>query len=220
MTRTLYGIGTGPGASDLLTIRAVNILNDADFIFAPNNRGKNMALDTAQPYLGSKEPVLLDFPMGKSNEETYRDAMETIDRCLKPGMKGAFLNIGDSTIYSTFMNMVNVYHPDDMNIELVPGIPSFVAAANVIQQNITLKGETFLLCDDPEKIVFDGVDTVALLKTSGNLEDTLARLEDNGFVYFYVSRASFPEEKVLTNREDILKEKNYMSLILARRDPL
>lgn len=34
MTGTLYGLGVGPGAPDLLTLRAVNVLRTVDVILA------------------------------------------------------------------------------------------------------------------------------------------------------------------------------------------
>ncbi len=46
--KKLYGIGTGPGASDLITVRSARLIENADVIFAPNNKGKNMALDTVR----------------------------------------------------------------------------------------------------------------------------------------------------------------------------
>lgn len=46
-----YCVGTGPGDKELLTLKAVRIIKDAQIIFAPNNRGKNMALDTVKDYI-------------------------------------------------------------------------------------------------------------------------------------------------------------------------
>ena len=217
MTRTLYGIGTGPGDPKLLTVQAVECIQRADVIFAPNNRGKNMALDSASPYLGDQKVVLLDFPMGETTEETYRHAMETIDEELGEGKIGAFLNIGDSTIYSTFMNMVRTYCPQDLSLQLVPGIPSFVGAANRILENLVVKSERFLLCEEVDAQVLKKVDALAILKTFKNFEKTLDLLEEHGFTYTYITKATLPEERILTSREEILKEKNYISLLLARK---
>lgn len=217
MTRTLYGIGTGPGDPKLLTVQAVESIQKANVIFAPNNRGKNMALDSASPYIRNQKVVLLDFPMGETTEETYRQAMKTIDGELKEGEIGAFLNIGDSTIYSTFMNMVRTYCPSDLSWHLIPGIPSFIGAGNCISENLVVKGERFLLCEEVDAQILHHVDTVAILKTFKNLDKTLDLLEENGFSYTYITKATLPEERVLTSREEILKEKNYISLLLARK---
>lgn len=220
MTRKLYGIGTGPGAAENLTIKAIQCMKEASVIFAPNNRGKNMALDTAEAYVDEKEIILLDFPMTATTEKTYREAMSVIDKRLKDGDVGAFLNIGDSTIYSTFKNMVETYTPDNLDIELVPGIPSFVAAANRIQENLVMKGESFLLCEEIKEEVLPYIESIAILKTSKNLEPTLDLLEKYGFHYTYVAKASLPEELILRDREKILSEKNYISLLLGRKEIL
>jgi len=54
--KKLYGIGTGPGDKELLTIKAVKAMENSSVIFAPNNKGKNMAIDTAKDFI-SKSSV-------------------------------------------------------------------------------------------------------------------------------------------------------------------
>lgn len=76
--KKIYAVGTGPGAADLLTVRAVKTLENCDIVFAPYNKGINMALDTAKEHIGDKEIVLLDFPMGRVQREDYRKAAEIV----------------------------------------------------------------------------------------------------------------------------------------------
>src|SRR5699024_1884398 len=111
--KKLYGIGTGPGASDLLTIRAVDAIKEADIIFAPNNKGKNMALDTAKEFIGNKKVILLDFPMGNVKKDDYKNAAETIYHSIEDGQVGAFLTIGDAMIYSTFIYVMEIIENKD-----------------------------------------------------------------------------------------------------------
>ncbi|EGS31018.1 MAG: precorrin-2 C(20)-methyltransferase [Peptoniphilus sp. oral taxon 375] len=218
--KKLYGIGTGPGDPELLTVKAVRLIESADVIFAPNNKGRNMALDSAQPYIKDQKIVLLDFPMGKTTRQTYIEAMDKIEENLKDGQTGVFLTIGDSMIYSTFMNMINAEEHAHLQVECVPGIPAFLAGANAILKNVVEKGERFLLVDDAEKMNLEDVDSVAILKTSKNLEATLDKLEEHHFDYYYIKHVSFDQEVVLTQRQDILKEKTYMSLLLARKSKI
>lgn len=70
--KKIYGIGTGPGAPDLLTIRAAHTIEVSDVVFAPYNKGINMALDTVKEYINDKKVVLLDFPMGRIEKADYR----------------------------------------------------------------------------------------------------------------------------------------------------
>ena len=101
--KKLYGIGTGPGDPELLTLKAVKAMEDSSVIFAPNNKGKNMALDTAQEFIRGKEIVLIDFPMGEVTREDYKKAAEIILSKIPSNGLGAFLTIGDPMIYTTFI---------------------------------------------------------------------------------------------------------------------
>lgn len=215
--KKLYGIGTGPGAADLLTMRAINAIKEADIIFAPNNKGKNMSLDTAQEYVKDKNIQLLDFPMGKVEKNDYRKAAVTIYDSLDDGETAVFLTIGDPMIYSTFIYLMKNLEDKDIEIEVVPGIPSFVAAACASKVPLTVKGDNLLLSDElPEDL--ENISSLVLLKTSGDKEQVLNILEDNNFTYKYVKRASLEDQEILDKREDILRDKNYISLILGRKN--
>ena len=216
MKKRLYGIGTGPGAPDLLTIRAVNAIKEADVVFAPYNKGKNMALDTAKEFIGDKKVILLDFPMGSVKKKDYINAAEIIYKSIDEGETGAFLTIGDSMIYSTFIYVMEIIEDKDFEIEIIPGIPSFVAAACASKLPLTVKGDTFLLCDELSD-EFHKVSSIAVLKTLKNKESLLDELENNNFTYKYIKRASLKEEEILQNKDEILKDKDYISLILGRK---
>lgn len=215
--KKLYGIGTGPGTADLLTLRAVNVIKDAKVIFAPNNKGKNMALDTVEEYIGDKKVVLIDFPMGSVEAEDYINAANIIHEEIPEGEYGAFLTIGDSMIYSTFIYIMDLLNQRDIEIEVVPGIPSFVAAAAASKVPLTVKGDNFLLIDEFDNSLLDKADSFALLKTLGAKEDTLDELERNDFSYKYVKRVSLENEEILENKEEIIQDRDYISLILGRR---
>lgn len=215
--KKLYAIGTGPGSSDLLTIRAVNAIKEADVIFAPNNRGKNMALDTARDYIEDKKIKLLDFPMGSVNKEDYKNAAHIIYDSIGEGQSGVFLTIGDSMIYSTFIYIMEIIENRNIDIEIIPGIPSFVAAACESKVPLTLKGDTFLLCDEIPRNL-DDFSSIAILKTFKNKEASLDKLEDNNFQYKYIKRVSFENQEILDQKEDIMKDQDYISLILGRRN--
>lgn len=215
--KTLYGIGTGPGDEDLLTVRAIKAMRKSDVIFAPNNRGKNMALDTAKRYIEDKRIILIDFPMGNVSDDDYKRASDIIEENIPKGGRGSFLTIGDPMIYSTFIYIAENLDEENVDIEIVPGIPSFVAAAGASKFPLTVKNDNFLLCDElGEELKI--ANSIAILKTSKDKEMILDKLEDQGFKYKYIKKVSLDEELILEKREDILKDKNYMSLILARKD--
>lgn len=214
--KKIYGIGTGPGDKDLLTIKAVKKIRESKYIFAPNNKGKNMALETAREYVEDKKIIYIDFPMGEVNEENYRECAKTMEENIEDGEAGAFLTIGDPTFYSTFMNTFK-YFGKDVDVEIISGIPSFVAAAGSSKTALTFKGESFMLTDSIPEEDEKNVDSMAILKAYKITQKDLDRLKDFGFSYKYVKRASFEEEKILEDDEEILRERDYISLLLARR---
>lgn len=215
--KKLYGIGTGPGASDLLTMRAVNVIKGANIIFAPNNKGTNMALDTAREFIEDKKIVLIDFLMGQVRKEDYRKAAEIIYNEIPENEYGVFLTIGDSMIYSTFIYIMNELDNWNIEMEIVPGIPSFVAAACASKTPLTVKGDTFLLCDEYNPNVIEKVDSIAILKTLSGKEDLLENLEERDFKYTYIKRVSLEKEEILQDKDTIIKDRDYISLILGRK---
>ena len=55
MSGKLYALSTGPGAADLITVRAARILGQLDVLYAPAGRkgGDSLALSIVREYLGA-----------------------------------------------------------------------------------------------------------------------------------------------------------------------
>lgn len=216
--KKLYGVGTGPGDAEHLTLKAVRVINQADVIFAPNNKGKNMALDTVQAFIQDKKVVLIDFPMGRVEKEDYNSAAKTIEEEISEDGSGVFLTIGDPMVYSTFIYIVEEIEKMGVEAEVVPGITSFTAGAAASKIPLTVKGDRFLLCDEVvDEDVLKYCDSICILKTLKDKEDILNILEKNNFSYSYIKRCTLPEELVLTDREEILEDRDYISFIIGRR---
>ena len=216
--KKLYGVGTGPGDVEHLTLKAVRVINEANVIFAPNNKGKNMALDTVKSFILDKKVVLIDFPMGRVEKEDYKCAAKTIEEEISEDGCGVFLTIGDPMVYSTFIYIMEEIEKMGVEAEAVPGITSFTAGAAVSKTPLTVKGDRFILCDEMvDEEVLKYCDSICILKTSKGKEDILNILEKNKFSYSYIKRCTLPEELVLVDREEILEDRDYISFIIGRR---
>ncbi len=217
--KKLYGVGTGPGDPEFLTLKSVRVMKEASVIFGPNNRGQNMAINTAKEFIEGKKIVLIDFPMGNVTREDYKRAAEIIESEIPEGECGAFLTIGDPMVYSTFIYIVQEIEKKykHIDIEIAPGIPSFIAAASQSKTCLTVKDDNFLLCDNFKEDLLNHVDSLAILKTNKNKEEILSALERNDFEYKYIKRATLEEEQILLDKHEILNNKDYISLILAKK---
>ncbi|MEW8955077.1 cobalt-factor II C(20)-methyltransferase [Clostridium sp.] len=217
----LTGIGVGPGDKELVTMKAVRIIKEADVIVAPTatEGGESIALETVKDYIKEKTEVILkQFPMGtKDKDIKVKEAYKTIEEKLKEGKKVVFLTIGDPYVYSTYIHLLK--HMEDLGfqVETIPGITSFCAAASIVNRTLVVGNEPLLII--PAARVGDIKDEryVVIMKVYKKEEEVLNTLEEKGFNYVYVSRAGREGQIVLDDREEILKCRDYMSLIIASR---
>ena len=208
--KNIFVVGTGPGASEYLTLQAVTVLKNAHLIFAPNNNGKQTALNTVI--------ILLDFPMGSVTKETYRNASETIITETENGTSSVFLTIGDPMLYSTSVYLLPYLKRPGINLKIIPGIPSYTAAAAVAQIPLAKKGECLTVTDHLNSSIVKNSDSIVLLKMFDTKNTAIDEFEKNNFRYVYVKRVSLKGETVLTaGDERIISDDDYMSLMLARK---
>ncbi|MDN7012437.1 cobalt-factor II C(20)-methyltransferase [Methanoculleus sp. FWC-SCC3] len=201
----LVGVGLGPGDPELLTLRAVRLLGDAEAVFVPGN----LAFDLVRPY--RPDAVVLNFPM--TNDEDYiRTCMEeNADRIAPHAGSGlaVFGIIGDPNFYSTFSRLCEVIskrHPE-ITFATEPGISSITAFASVA--NVPVAGG-FLVSDGngPESRIFMKVRKPAALAAS---------LSEEGYSEFVlVERMFMPEQRVYRGG-DLPEMSDYFSILFARR---
>lgn len=216
--KKVYGIGVGPGDSDYITLKGYKLIRSADVIFIPNSGEKSFAGEITKEFIEDKKTVYIKFLMGKDNSKRYKEAAKIIDSYLGDGCMGVFLTIGDPMVYSTFSYIMTELEILNIYVESVPGISSFNAAANRIKMPLASKGQKFYLTDgDIDIDILKHSDTICILKTSRNKEMILNILERYGFAYTYVKRCSCLNERIMNKADDILKDDDYMSLILGRR---
>lgn len=217
--KNIFAVGTGPGASQYLTLQAVDVIKNADIIFAPNNSGKHNALDTVRDFIVTDKIMYLDFKMGSVIEDDYKIAANQILQNTKDNETAVFLTIGDPMLYSTFIYLLPYLKIENVNLKVVSGIPSYIAAAGVGLFPLASRMEILAITDHLTENVLTAADSLALLKTSKNKINDIAELEKNGFDYVYVKRASFQNQSILTSKEKdlILDDVDYMSLLLAHK---
>ncbi|MCR1934776.1 cobalt-factor II C(20)-methyltransferase [Clostridium tepidum] len=217
---TLYGIGVGPGNEDLLTIKAVKILENCDVVIAPIARenGESIALNTAKNFINSKAEIYLKyFPMKKEREDKIYENYRFMEKLLSEGKNVAFLTIGDPFVYSTYIYLLEYMKNHNLNIETVPGITSFCAAASLAEQTLVIGDEPLLILPGNRLDSIKDEKYLVIMKYYKNAEEVLDKLEEKGFKYVCVKRAYREGQEILRTREEILDSKDYMSIIIANK---
>ncbi len=136
---TLYGLGVGPGDPELITVKALRILQASPVIAYPENRkgGKGYALEIVERLIAPVDKVMLGlaFPMTKDRaalRSEWEQAEAAVWEHMANGRDVAFVTEGDPMLYSTFIHLsrwVKERRPG-ASVVSVPGISSISAAAS------------------------------------------------------------------------------------------
>lgn len=237
---TLYCVGCGPGDPDLLTLKAINIIKNAEVIYTPTARENkpSVALSIVEKFLPKKTEIRqLVFPMVKDYEklrEHWKTNAKEIADAVRNGKKAVYLTVGDPSLYSTWIyihkEMCKNYR--DIEIEIVPGITSIFSFSAEIKTPIG-EGEEIIG-------IIPACYNLDRLKIAAECCDTLVFLKDGRYfnnVIDILMKSSFPEdsdvfiaEDVSTDNEtlqkrklvDVAKNKNenndkYFSIMIAKK---
>lgn len=220
--QTLYGIGVGPGDKELVTVKAVRAIEKSDVIVAPSaiEGGESIALETVRDYIKEgTEVVIKHFPMGKKDKDIkVKEAYDFIEKRLSEGKTVSFLTIGDPFVYSTYIHLLRHMKEKKFNVETIAGITSFCAAASIVERTIVVGDNRLTVMPATKVHEITDEKYVVIMKVYKHEENVINTLEEKGFDYVYVSRAGRDGELTLTDKEEILKCRDYMSLVLASRE--
>lgn len=236
---TLYGVGVGPGASDLLTFRAKEILCRVPVLALPrsNDYGASMAWKIIAPLVKpdavpDQTRIFLTFPMKfdpQVHQEAWEKAFEAIGPHLLAGKDVAFAAEGDPTLFSSFIYLQQeaAKRWPEVKVEVVPGISSVMAVPSITQIPLADGQERVAIlpgtCGYPDlEDVLDRFDTVVLMKMGPEIPRILEILERKGLLAHarFVSRATMPEQRVVEDVRELAGERGgcFAMMIVAKKE--
>ncbi len=223
----LYGVGIGPGDSELITVKAINIISNCEYIATPQTgTSESLALNIVSEVmdLSDKKIMKLSFPMTKDKNilyKSHKDATKSIQKILDEGYDVAMLNLGDITIYSTFSYVMDILLNKGYDVELIPGITSFCASASKLKISLTAM-------DDPLHLIpTSGVDIKEALQLSGTkvfmkigksmpkLIESLKELNFENNVYS-VQNCGLENEKISKGLKGLNSEMGYFTIVIVK----
>jgi precorrin-4/cobalt-precorrin-4 C11-methyltransferase len=121
-------VGAGPGAPDLLTVRAVNTLRAADVVVWARSLVDPAILEHARP--GAE--------LIASDDRTHEQVVEVYARAAAEGLHVARVHSGDPTVYGALHEQLAACRALGLDVEIVPGVSSVGAAAAALGQELTI----------------------------------------------------------------------------------
>jgi len=200
---TVHFIGAGPGAADLITLRAQRLIAASPVVL----------------YAGALVPdeVLAHAPAGARLVDTQNLDLDAIvaqyGAAQERGEDVARLHSGDISIWSAAAEQMRRLDELGIDYDITPGVPAFAAAAASLRRELTLPGvaQTVILTrharratpmpagEDLDALAAHGATLVLHLAVQaiGELAPQLAEHYGQDGPVAVVARASHPDEVVL-----------------------
>lgn len=128
-------VGAGPGAADLLTVRAVRRLQDADVVFYDRLVDPEvLALTQARKIFVGKEVAANAWPQARIDRVIIAAALD--------GLKVVRLKSGDPSVFGRACEELTAARRAGIPVEIIPGITAASAAAASLGRALTERGQT------------------------------------------------------------------------------
>ncbi len=223
---TLYGLGIGPGDPELITLKALRVLQTAPVLAYPAPEyGDSLARTIVASHLdGHHQEVVIRVPMVAARfpaQEIYDQAASTLSVHLDAGRDVAVLCEGDPFFYGSFMYLFGRM-ANDHNVEVVPGVSSLMACSTTLGAPLAARDDVLTVLSatlearDLEQRL-EATDAAAIIKVGRHFAKvrTVLRNLDLENRARYVEHATMASERSLPLKEVCADAVPYFSMILV-----
>ena len=228
MQGKLYGLGVGPGDPELLTLKALRLIQENEVIAVPGNDIKaSVAYQIVRGVyegMDSKTLIPVAMPMTKEKavlEANHKKAADDVEDYLRQGKNVVFLTLGDPTVYSTYLYVHKRILERGYEAEIVSGITSFCAVAARLNMGLVEMAEplhvipaTYKAQEMDEILKMPG--TKVLMKTGRKMKVVRESIIRSGQKAVMIENCGMPDEKIYESAQEIPESAGYYSLIIVK----
>jgi len=124
----VYIVGAGPGDPELITVKGLRILQQADVVLYTDSLVNDELIAQAGPHAAVHQSSGMDL-------EQMVDVMKD---AVRAGKSVARVHTGDPSVYGAILEQMVLLKQDDIPYEIVPGVSSVFAAAAVLGAELTV----------------------------------------------------------------------------------
>ena len=229
----LIGASLGPGDPELITRRAWSALQSGARWLYPVKKAEESSYALSIVERGGVatpgDAVELVFPMTRDAEilakAWSRAAVQTVE-LLAEGRDLVFLVEGDASTFATFGHLARVVRElaPEVEVETIPGVSSFAAAAATTGVTLAEEDETFAIIPAAYGVevinhLLDEFDTLALLKVKPLVDEVVDLLAQRDLLAtsVFIEKVGSPDERIVRDVASLKGTKvNYLSLMLVQ----
>ncbi|MGD8189858.1 precorrin-4 C(11)-methyltransferase [Brevibacillus ginsengisoli] len=196
-------IGAGPGDPELITVKGLRYLKDADVVFYADSLVSESMVDQAKPGAEIVKTAALDLNV----------MVDMMEARLQEGKKVVRVHTGDPAIYGAIMEQIALLRERDIEVEVIPGVSSVFASAAAVCAELTIPDltQTVILTrvegrtpvPETEKLreLAKHHCTVALFLSSALTKKVVAEFQSAGWredtPVAVVYRATWPDQRII-----------------------
>jgi precorrin-2/cobalt-factor-2 C20-methyltransferase len=233
-TGRLIGVGTGPGDPELLTVKAVRALEEAEVVayFAKRGSNGNARAIVGRHFRETWTELPLVYPVTTEihkDSSEYREAIagfyeesaRRIEEHLETGRTVAVLSEGDPLFYGSYMHL-HVRLAGRWPTEVIPGVTAMSGCWSqtgtpIVQGDDILTVLPGTLSEDELARRLADTDAAVIMKVGRNLPKIRKALASTGMLWraIYVERGTMANTQSVRLADKADDEAPYFSIVLV-----
>jgi precorrin-4/cobalt-precorrin-4 C11-methyltransferase len=203
MEPKVYIVGAGPGDPDLITVKGLKILQEADVVLYTDS----LVSDALIARAGKHAEIL------KSSGMVLEEIVEIMIQRVREGKAVARVHTGDPSVYGAILEQMVLLKREGIPFEIVPGVSSVFAAAAALEAELTVpdltqtviltraEGRTPVPPREQLKELAKHHATIALYLSATLLKKVVRELREAGWEedvpIAVVQRVTWPEQRIV-----------------------
>lgn len=228
MAGILYGVGVGPGDPELVTLKALRILQSVPVLAWPApEEGPSLAREIVAEHLpGTQREIAIRMPLLPARfpaDDVYDKAAIEIGEALSAGDDVAVICEGDPFFYGSFMYLFGRL-AGDHRIEVIPGVSSLTACAAALGAPLSAKNDVLTVIPGPLDAEtlrqrLSDADAAAIIKVGRHFEKIRGVIDALGLAdnARYIERATMAEQRIVPLGDVGEGDAPYFSMILVHK---
>ncbi|MEG0519106.1 MAG: precorrin-2 C(20)-methyltransferase [Bacteroidales bacterium] len=231
-------ISLGPGEADLITLKGLKALQNADCIYCPctlaaggakeekKNAAPTSRSGTILTTLGipTSKIAFFQVPMNKNREAarlSYEAVFIQAKQMCSNGKKVAIVAEGDAGFYSSIHYIQDRFAQQGVVAERIPGVPAFIAAGafaglHIVKQEEPLLVFPGIVTSGEIKEAVDSGKTVAIMKLS-QCEAAVKECVSCNMLFHYFENVGMPDQLYVSDKQVISQLKfPYFSVMIIK----